>query len=163
MRKPIRMLVIPVTAALAALLVSLVLDPLWLDLAWRKPVADALCQVGWPKLAAYWALVWINLPLWGMAVICGAAIGLAFHRGKWVVPALIAGLTLLLVPHLLTTVSLGYHPWVPFGLSVAFQALLWELVLIPLLLLAAWLMSRFGRPAQKQAGSSPEPAQPASV
>ncbi len=128
----------------AVLLSGMLLFPLWFDLGWRKPIADWLVGLGHQRLAAYWNLVWFNLPEWCVAFVVGILLGIIIRRPRWLLTAVVCGVGFVIVPHLFILITLGVHPWMFFGFKMAAFTFLWNLAAIPLLLLGAWLGSRRG-------------------
>lgn len=125
-------------------LLSSVLFSPWVDLMWRKPVSDWLVSLGFDRLAAYWSMVWVNLPEWCMAFLLGVLIGVLSKR-YWFRNALVCGAGFILIPHILILVTLGWLPWAAFGFKVCLLMLFFDLVSIPVLLFTAWLFRRSRR------------------
>jgi hypothetical protein len=117
--------------------------PLWCDLGWRKPVSDWLVSLDFGQLAAYWGLVWINLPAWCLAFILGMLTGVASRGKNWFRNAVVCGIGFMLVPHLYWLG--GGHPWALFDFKIGLLTLLWNLGSVPLLLFGAWMFRRFGQ------------------
>jgi hypothetical protein len=107
-----------------------------------------MVAIGLPHvLAAYWAMVWINMPGWIVAVGAGVVAGAMRRHSAWLRFSLLSCVAFILTPHLMQLLILGVHPWPYFGPRVAVQAFLWNAVSIPLLLLGAWLTARRKRPS----------------
>ena len=132
--------------AAAAVVADCLLSVLWFDLGWRKPVADWMIAVGMPTgIAAYWAMVWVDLPNWVAALCIGLVVGAMRRKSSWVGSALATCVGFMLTPHLLMFAA-GYHPWVAVEFSVAVKTFLWGAVSVPLIFLGAWLTFRYKRP-----------------
>lgn len=93
---------------------------------------------------AYWGLIWITLPDWVVLLLLGAVIGRVARSSKWFRYTLIAGGGFI-------AYSLIYT--VPYCLRLAdsdgslamgtfWRSMVWNLISLFLLLLAAWLFSR---------------------
>ena len=139
---------VPVLIGLAAaMLVGLVLFPLWWGLHWHRPVAEWLTGNGLPEsVAAYLVMVWMKLPDWLGAFGTGLLVGVLRRQSEWLGYALLACLGYILVPHFLQLVIWGDHPLLHFGVTVLVNLILWQAVAIPLLLLGAWIALRVYRP-----------------
>lgn len=123
--------------AAAALVADFLLYPLWFYLGWRKPVSDWLLAIGLPAVvAAYWGMVWVNLPGWVMAIGAGLFVGTTRRHSAWVAAALLACAAFLLTPYVYM-LALGYSLGAGYGPGIAVRVLLWHSVAIPLVLLAA--------------------------
>ncbi len=138
----------------------LILYPLWMDLGWRTPIADALVSAGFPELAAHWGMVWIKLPEWLLGGLLGAVIGLAFGADKWIAPATAAGLTFFIAPHIGMLIFLGLegHPYAHSGLSVAIRTELWSLPGIAMFILAACVAAQLRSTDHQQPSDSHDEA-----
>jgi hypothetical protein len=127
--------------AAGGILSAMVVFPMWDRAGWRRPVADWLARRSLAGLAAAWGLVWAALPDWGLAWLISVVLGVAFPR-RWIWTAAAAAAGFLLGPHLVMLLVLGGHAWPDAGLKVAALKLLVNLLVVPPVLLGAWLGSR---------------------
>ncbi len=128
---------------LVAVIGGSLLSVLWHALGWRKPVSDCLVNLGYRDLAAYWGLVWINLPDWFVALLLGVGVG-RIRRGRWIAASAWVAAGFILVPHLMF-VALGPVPWSYLSAGVAIKIFAWDVVAVPLLFGGAWLGARLRR------------------
>ena len=58
------------------------ISPWWIDLGWRRPVAEWLLSIG--VSSRYWGLIWLHIPDWTIALLLGVC-GAFFLRRKWLI------------------------------------------------------------------------------
>lgn len=144
-------LAIPILLVLAGIAVAAVNDftlgSLWTNLGWRKPVADWLLSIGLsPPVAGWWSVMWIKLPDWAVALLCGVPIGLFAAPTKWTRFAFCFGAGLVLYPGYFAVSYclrlMDYDSSLAFGTFWRLLAL--NVVSLFLLFLSAWIFRRGG-------------------
>lgn len=133
----------------------------WIDLGWRRPVADWLVHLGYERLAGYWGLVWINLPIWFSALITGIILGVIIAGLNWLRTATVFAIGFVLTPELIAYTLMPYDLWLVRGFWVSTWiialGIFGDLIAISLLILGVWMGTRLKRsktfliaPKQKQ-------------
>jgi hypothetical protein len=129
-----------VAGAVLGVITNNLLGALWIQLGWRQPIADWLVSRGFPHLAGYWGLVWLQLPDWFIVTVVGICGGI-FIRRQPIVSLLMLGVGFVVVPVVVTAIA-GFSP-LAFGIGVLLTGLMWDCTSIVLLLSFGLLGFRF--------------------
>jgi len=132
-------------AGLLEIVIGVTVGIAWIDLGWRKPVADWLGAQGVPGwIAGYWGLVWIKLPDWVALFVLGAVIGRMSRPKRWLRHALAVGCGFIAYP---VICSISYCLCLAesdgsLAVGAFWSSMAWDSVSLLLLVLAAWLFRR---------------------
>ncbi|MHC4737979.1 MAG: hypothetical protein ACYS9Y_03645 [Planctomycetota bacterium] len=160
MRKIFYLLLIFLAGSVIGLFNQFLFD-FWFVLDWWRPVADWLVHLGYERLAGYWGIIWVYLPIWFSGFISGIILGLIIARLNWLRKAAVFAIGFVFTPSLISYVLIPYELWIVRGLwaSTWIVALdiFGDLIAISLLIFGVWMGMWFKRgktffiaPKQKQ-------------
>ena len=124
------------------MLIAVEFSSIWIDLGWRKPVAEWFIAHGCGRIAGYWGVMWVNMPQLLLSFIVGLLSGLLL-RSRWFLAAGVSCLGFFMIPEIMGALYMwteGVYPLPFISTCVAIIGLLFDVANITLLFVGA----RFG-------------------